>query len=51
MLGTFREPRVFNTAADAFLTAVVEQQLRSSFNFARRGFSAEMVRRLTPPSA
>ena len=48
MLGTFREPRVFNTAADAFLTAVVEQQHRSSFNFARRGFNAEMVRRFTP---
>ena len=48
VLGTFREPRVFSTAADAFLTAVVEQQNRSSFNFARRGFSAEMVRRFTP---
>ena len=48
VLGTFREPRVFNTAADAFLTAVVEQQHRSSFNFARRGFNAEMVRRFTP---
>jgi outer membrane protein assembly complex protein YaeT len=48
VLGTFREPRVFNTAADAFLTAVVEQQHRSSFNFARRGFNAEIVRRFTP---
>jgi outer membrane protein insertion porin family len=48
VLGTFREPRVFNTAADAFLTAVVEQQHRSSFNFARRGFNAEVVRRFTP---
>jgi outer membrane protein assembly complex protein YaeT len=48
VLGTFREPRVFNTAADAFLTAVVEQQHRQSFNFARRGFNAEMVRRFTP---
>jgi outer membrane protein assembly complex protein YaeT len=48
VLGTFREPRVFNTAADAFLTAVVEQQHRSSFNFFRRGFNAEMVRRFTP---
>jgi outer membrane protein assembly complex protein YaeT len=48
VLGTFREPRVFNTAADAFLTAVVEQQHRSSFNFARRGFNAELVRRFTP---
>ena len=47
VLGTFREPRVFNTAADAFLTAVVEQQHRSSFNFARRGFNAEIGRRFT----
>jgi outer membrane protein insertion porin family len=47
LLGTFREPRVFNTAADAFLTAVSEQQRRSSFNFARRGFNAEVGRRVT----
>jgi outer membrane translocation and assembly module TamA len=48
VLGKCREPRVFNPAADALLTAVVEQQHRSSFNFARRGFNAEMVRRYTP---
>jgi outer membrane protein assembly complex protein YaeT len=47
VLGTFREPRVFNTAADAFLTAIVEQQHRSSFNFWRRGFNAEVGRRVT----
>jgi outer membrane protein insertion porin family len=45
--GTFREPRVFNTAFDAFVTATVEQQIRSSFNFARRSASAEVARRLT----
>jgi outer membrane protein insertion porin family len=48
ILGTFREPRVMGTAADAFLTATVEQQMRTSFNFARRAFSAEAARRLTP---
>ena len=47
VLGTFREPRVIGTAADAFLTATTEQQIRSSFNFARRAFSAELLRRLT----
>jgi outer membrane protein insertion porin family len=47
LLGTFREPRIFNTPADAFLTAVAEQQRRSSFNFARRGFSAEIGRRVS----
>ncbi len=48
LLGTFREPRVRGTAADAFLTGTAEQQLRASFNFARRAFSAEIARRLTP---
>jgi outer membrane protein insertion porin family len=47
VLGTFREPRVIGTAADAFLTGTIEQQIRSSFNFARRAFSAELLRRLT----
>ncbi len=48
ILGTFREPRVLGTAADAFLTSTVEQQIRTSFNFARRAFSAEAARRITP---
>jgi outer membrane protein insertion porin family len=48
LLGTFREPRVWGTTADAFLTGTAEQQLRASFNFARRAFSAEIARRLTP---
>ena len=46
--GTFREPHVFNTAFDGFVTAIAEQQIRSSFNFARRSASAELARRLTP---
>jgi outer membrane protein insertion porin family len=47
ILGTFREPRAFGTAADAFLTSTFEQQIRTSFNFARRAFSAEAARRIT----
>ena len=47
VLGTFREPRVFGTGADAFLTATAEQQIRSSFSFWRRALSAEAVRVLT----
>jgi outer membrane protein insertion porin family len=47
ILGTFREPRAFGTAADAFLTTTFEQQIRTSFNFARRAFSAEAARRIT----
>lgn len=47
LLGTFREPRLFNTAADAFVTGTIEQQIRSSFYFSRRSASAELVRHLT----
>jgi outer membrane translocation and assembly module TamA len=47
ILGTYREPRVLGTVADAVLTATIEQQVRSSFNFARRAFNAEVGRRLT----
>jgi outer membrane protein assembly complex protein YaeT len=47
VLGTYREPRVMDTAFDAFLTATTEQQRRSSFNFARRAFSADLLRRLS----
>lgn len=43
ILGTFREPRVIGTSADAFLTTTIEQQIRSSFNFARRAFGAEVA--------
>ncbi len=47
VLGTFREPRVFNTSADALITGTLEQQIRSSFNFARRGAGVQIARRLT----
>jgi len=47
VFGAFREPRLLNTQADAFLTGTVEQQSRSAFNFSRRAFSAEIGRRLT----
>ncbi|MCC7417438.1 MAG: BamA/TamA family outer membrane protein [Acidobacteria bacterium] len=48
LLASFREPRVFETGADASLTAVLEQQRRASFNFARQSFIAEAGRRFTP---
>jgi len=47
VIGTFREPRLFNTNADAFVTATLEQQIRSSFNFSRRGANAGVARHLT----
>lgn len=46
VLGTFREPRVFGTAADAQVSALLEQAIRSSFNFRRRQVNAEISRRL-----
>ncbi len=48
VVGTFREPRLLNTGADAILTTSLEQSRRSSFNFARRIARAEVARRLTP---
>jgi len=47
VIGTYREPRVFDTGADAFVNTTFEQQTRSSFNFARRSLSAEIARRIT----
>jgi outer membrane protein assembly complex protein YaeT len=46
-IGTFREPRVFNTGADAFVNTTFEQQRRSSFNFSRRSLSADIARKIT----
>ena len=48
VVGTFREPRVFDTSADAFVNTTFEQQTRSSFNFSRRSLSADVARHLTP---
>lgn len=45
---TFREPRIFDTAADALFTASSEQALRSSFNFSRRVVRGETGVRLSP---
>jgi outer membrane protein insertion porin family len=47
ILGTFREPRVFDSTADLVLTGTLEQQIRSSFNFSRRGAGVQVARHLT----
>jgi outer membrane protein assembly factor BamA len=47
-VGTYREPRALQWNADFTLAAAVEQGVRSSFNFTRKGVTAELVRRLTP---
>jgi outer membrane protein assembly factor BamA len=48
VVGTYREPRAIGLNADLLLTAAVEQGVRSTFNFARKGINAEMSRRLAP---
>jgi outer membrane protein insertion porin family len=47
VVGTYRQPRWFG-ANDFTVTAVVEQGVRSTFNFARRGVNLDVVHRLTP---
>jgi outer membrane protein insertion porin family len=48
VVGTFREPRSFGLNADVTFTALVEQGVRSTFKFSRKGVNAEVVRRLSP---
>jgi outer membrane protein insertion porin family len=48
VVGIYREPGALVWNADLTLTAAVEQGVRSSFNFARKGVTADAVRRLTP---
>ena len=41
VLGTYREPKVFDTRADLLLTGLLDQAIRSSFNFRTRLVRAE----------
>jgi outer membrane protein assembly complex protein YaeT len=41
VVGTFREPRLFDTRADGLVTGILDQAIRSSFNFVRREARAE----------
>ena len=45
--GTYREPKVFGTRADVLLTGIVDQAIRSSFNFRTREARAETGLRLS----
>jgi outer membrane protein insertion porin family len=47
VIGTYREPAAVFWNADLILTGAVEQGVRTSFSFARKGVSAEVTRRLT----
>lgn len=46
VVGTFREPRLLASPGDLMLTGFLEQAIRSSFNFSRRGVRLEYARRL-----
>jgi outer membrane protein assembly factor BamA len=48
VVGTYRQPMVGFWPGDVTLTGAVEQGVRSSFNFARKGVTAETIRRLSP---
>ena len=43
VVGTYREPRAFGNYGDLTGTAAVEQGIRSTFNFARKGVNAELL--------
>jgi outer membrane protein insertion porin family len=46
VVGTFREPRPFDRQGEFQLTGFLEQAIRSSFNFRRRGVRMEYGRRI-----
>lgn len=48
VVGTFREPRAFNSGAELLVTGIVEQALRTTFNFSRRIVRAESAWRPAP---
>ena len=46
VIGTFRQPRAFGSN-EVVITGAIEQGVRSSFNFTRKGVNAEILRPLT----
>ena len=48
VIATYREPRTFGLNADLIVTGAIEQGVRSTFKFSRKGVNAEFVRRLSP---
>jgi outer membrane protein insertion porin family len=47
LLGTYREPRLFDTPADAFVTWTMEQVNRTSFSFRQASATAAVARHLS----
>jgi outer membrane protein insertion porin family len=48
VIGTFREPRLFGTRSELLVTGIVEQAIRTTFNFSRRIMRSEVGTQLTP---
>jgi outer membrane protein insertion porin family len=48
VLATYREPKILNTPADVLVTGILDQAIRSSFNFITREARAEAGVRLGP---
>jgi outer membrane protein assembly complex protein YaeT len=47
LLATYREPRFYDSAADAFITATVQQVHRTSFDYSQKSATAAVARHLT----
>jgi outer membrane protein assembly complex protein YaeT len=47
LLATYREPRFYDSAADAFVTATVQQVHRTSFDYSQKSATAAVARHLT----
>ena len=49
VVGSYREPRAFGTDADLLVNTFFEQAVRTSFNFNRKGVTAEVSKQVDPP--
>ena len=47
LVGTYRSPRIAGTESDLLMTGFLEQGVRSSFDYTRRGARFELARRLS----
>jgi outer membrane protein assembly factor BamA len=48
VVGTYREPQAFGGFGELTGTAAIEQGVRTTFNFARKGLNAELLHRVSP---
>ena len=48
VVGTYREPQAFSGYGELTGTAAIEQGVRTTFNFARKGLNLELLHRISP---